>query len=182
MGHRRQEATSHESAAEVIVDLCTGSGALALALATEIPGSTVHAVEVDPGAVRWARINLDRSASRVADAGSTVSIVGADATTVTEPGGPLADLQGLVDVVVTNPPYVPDDAIPRDPEVRDHDPALALFGGPDGLDVVRRLVARPLACSVRVGWSSSSTPTSRATMRAPPASPGCCAACPTGPT
>lgn len=124
----------------LIVDLCTGSGALALALATELSHAAVHAVEVDAAAATWARRNLDAHRDRMAQAGSSMDLVVADATVVAEPGGPLADLAGRVDVVVSNPPYIPDAAVPRDPEVRDHDPALALFGGPDGLDVIRLLV------------------------------------------
>ncbi len=126
----------------VLVDLCTGSGALALALATELTGSSVHAVEFDDRAAQWAKRNLAAQAPRVAEVGSHLQLHVSDATRVAEPGGPLAYLAGRVDVVVTNPPYIPDAAIPRDPEVRDHDPKRALFGGPDGLDVVRALVGQ----------------------------------------
>ncbi|WP_298229361.1 peptide chain release factor N(5)-glutamine methyltransferase [Gryllotalpicola sp.] len=110
-------------------DLGTGSAALALALATEVPTARVWAVEKSPEALRWAVCNV--TANRV----SNVVVVGGDLTeSVT-----LAELDGTLDVVVSNPPYVPDDAIPRDPEVRLFDPAFALYGGPDGLDVVRGL-------------------------------------------
>lgn len=106
----------------VVVDLCTGTGALALAIAHERPGAAVHAVEVDPGALAWTRRNL---------AGSRVVLHEAD---VTAPGV-LADLGGTVDVVVCNPPYVPEGlAVP--PEV-DADPHGAVFAGADGLAVVR---------------------------------------------
>ncbi|HEX6886847.1 MAG TPA: peptide chain release factor N(5)-glutamine methyltransferase [Candidatus Nanopelagicales bacterium] len=134
----------------LLVDLCTGSAALALALATEVPGSAVHAVELDAEAVGWARRNASEHAAPVAAAGSSLAIHHADATTAAEVGGPLAALRGLVDVVVSNPPYVPDAAIPREPEVRDHDPHVALFGGPDGLAVVRPL-AEQAALLVRPG-------------------------------
>jgi release factor glutamine methyltransferase len=130
------------SAEPVLVDLCTGSGALALALATEVPGSAVHAVERAPGALDWAARNLAEHAPVVAAAGSSVALQDADATTCAEPGGPLADLAGGVDVVVSNPPYIPDAAVPREPEVRDHDPHLALFGGTDGLAVIRPLAGQ----------------------------------------
>jgi release factor glutamine methyltransferase len=126
----------------VLVDLCTGSAALALALATEVPGSRVHAVELSAEAVAWAGRNLEEHAARVRAAGSRVTLVAGDATTCAEVAGPLAALRGQVDVVVTNPPYVPDDAVPREPEVRDHDPHLALFGGPDGLAVVGPLAGQ----------------------------------------
>ena len=114
--------------APLVVDLCTGSGAIALAVATEVPGADVRAVELAPQAHAWARRNVDRWAPgldlRLGDAATA-----------------FADLDGRVDVVVTNPPYVPSGAVPVDPEVRDHDPAIALYGGgPDGLRVPRQMV------------------------------------------
>lgn len=106
-----------------VVDLGTGSGAIALAVAHEVPHALVHAVEADPRAYAWAQRNCT---------GSTVDLRAGDLRTA------FADLEGRVDVVVANPPYVPPDGVPRDPEVRDHDPAAALYGGgPDGLDEVR---------------------------------------------
>ena len=114
----------------VAVDLGTGSGAIALALATEVPHARVLAVERSPEAFAWA----ERNREHVGAANATIVL------------GDLADafpeLVGAVDVVVSNPPYIPDDAIPRDPEVRLHDPAMALYGGPDGLDVVRVISRR----------------------------------------
>ncbi len=110
-------------AGSVAVDLCTGSGAIALALATEVPGLTVHAVELDPDALAWARRNLD---------GSGVTLHAGDAADA------LPELDGQVDLVVSNPPYIPLDAWESVAvEARDHDPAAALWGGDDGLDVVR---------------------------------------------
>lgn len=117
------------SAAPVGVDLGTGSGAIALAMATEVPHARVFAIEKSPEAFAWTRRNVE--ASR--------------ATNLQLVQGDLADafpeLDGSVDVVISNPPYVPDDAIPRDPEVRLFDPAVALYGGADGLDVVRVISA-----------------------------------------
>lgn len=113
------------------VDLCTGSGAIALALATEVPHAQVHAVELSPEAHAWA---LRNTAGQ-----ENLSLVLGDLRSE------LGELDGTVDVVISNPPYVPDDAIPRDPEVRLHDPALALYGGPDGLDVVRAISRRAWA-------------------------------------
>ena len=112
------------------VDLGTGSGAIAFALALEVPHARVVAVERSPEAFAWA----ERNKEHVGAANARV-VLGdlADA---------LPDLTGTVDVVVSNPPYIPDDAIPRDPEVRLHDPAAALYGGPDGLDVVRVISRR----------------------------------------
>lgn len=134
----------------LVVDLCTGSAALALSIATELPGSTVIAVELSPAAVQWARGNIADHADQVAAVGSSIDLVAADATRVADPGAALEGLRGLVDIVVTNPPYVPQEAIPREPEVRDHDPALALYGGLDGLEVVRPL-ARQAALLLRPG-------------------------------
>jgi len=122
-------ATSSPS--PVGVDLCTGSGAIALALATEVPHAQVHAVEVSPEAHAWA---LRNTAGQ-----ENLSLVLGDLRSE------LGELDGTVDVVISNPPYVPDEAIPRDPEVRLHDPALALYGGPDGLDVVRAISRRAWA-------------------------------------
>jgi release factor glutamine methyltransferase len=132
------------------VDLCSGSGAIAISLATEVPGSHVHAVELSIEAVEWTRRNVAAHADAIAAAGSTVDVVEADATTVADPGQPLADLAGRVAVVVTNPPYVPNQMVPREPEVRDHEPKMALYGGEDGLDVVRG-VLRTCAVLLRPG-------------------------------
>ena len=122
------------SAEPVGVDLGTGSGAIALAMATEVPHARVYAVEKSPEAFAWTRHNIES-----VGAANLRAVLGdlADA---------LPELDGAVDVVISNPPYVPDDAIPRDPEVRLFDPAVALYGGADGLDVVRVIsgVARRL--------------------------------------
>lgn len=134
----------------VVVDLCTGSGALAISIATELPGSRVVAVEVSPSAVGWARANVAEHSAQLARAGSVVDLFVADATSVAAPGAALGSMSGCVDVVVSNPPYVPDAALPREPEVRDHDPGRALYGGPDGLDVVRPL-AEQAAVLLRPG-------------------------------
>ena len=105
-----------------VVDLCTGAGAIALAVATEVPASEVHAVELDPAAHSWAARNC---------AGSTVDLRLGDMATA------FPELDGSVDVVVSNPPYIPRGAVVRDPEVATHDPALALWSGEDGLDAMR---------------------------------------------
>jgi release factor glutamine methyltransferase len=116
----------------VVVDLGAGSGALALAIANEHPGARVTAVEHDPGAIEWTRHN---AATRAAAGDTVIQVLAGD---MTDPGL-LRGLDGTVDVVVSNPPYVPDGArVPQ--EVADHDPPLALWGGPDGLDVVRGLL------------------------------------------
>jgi release factor glutamine methyltransferase len=118
--------------APVAVDLCTGSGVLAVALANARPDATVHAIERDPAALSWAR----RNASDRAAAGDTPIVL--HSGDVTDPG-PLADLEGTVDLVLCNPPYVPAGTeVP--PEVADHDPPDAVFAGPDGLAVIRPVV------------------------------------------
>jgi release factor glutamine methyltransferase len=115
----------------VVVDLGTGSGAIALAVSTEVPGAVVHAVEREAPALAWAARNL---------AGTGVHLHAGDLATA------LPQLDGTVDVVVSNPPYIPPDALPRDPEVRDHDPSPALYGaGADGLGTVRAVVDRARA-------------------------------------
>jgi release factor glutamine methyltransferase len=111
----------------VAVDLGTGSGAIAFAMATEVPHSLVYAVEVSPEAFEWTTRNREQTG----------------ATNATLLLGDLADafpeLDDTVDVVISNPPYIPADAIPRDLEVRLHDPSVALYGGADGLDVVHQV-------------------------------------------
>lgn len=120
--------------APIAVDLCTGSGALALALATRVPGVRVTGVELSPAALAFAQRNLQRHADRLDTA--ELAFAAGDAT---DPQL-LTHLSGRVDLVVCNPPYIPDQAVPRDPEVRDYDPELALYGGPDGLNVVRTML------------------------------------------
>jgi release factor glutamine methyltransferase len=110
-----------------VVDLGTGSGAMALSVATEVPDAVVHAVELDERALEWARRNL---------AGSGVDLRHGDMAEACH------DLDGSVDVVVCNPPYIPLDAFESvAPEARDHDPGPALFSGPDGLAAMRVLEA-----------------------------------------
>ncbi|OEV05802.1 peptide chain release factor N(5)-glutamine methyltransferase [Streptomyces oceani] len=114
-----------DSAEPLIVDLCTGSAAIALALAQEVPRSRVFAVELDEGAYAWARRNV---------AGSRVTLEQGDALTA------FPALDGQVDLVIANPPYIPlTEWEYVAPEARDHDPELALFSGEDGLDAIRGL-------------------------------------------
>ena len=124
-----------KSGAKLAVDLCAGSGAIALSLALESPNTTVHAVEVSTQAFVWLEKNVAAHSEQLARLNSTVITYNEDATNLNV----LSALNGTVDVVLSNPPYIPDEMIPREPEVRDHDPKLALFGGPDGLDVARKV-------------------------------------------
>lgn len=118
----------------VVVELCAGSGAISRAIAHEVPGVVVHAVELSEDAAAWAIRNL---------AGTGVELH------VEDMAETLPELNGTVDLVIANPPYIPLDAFESvEPEVRDHDPAMALFSGDDGLDamrVVARVSARLLA-------------------------------------
>ena len=110
----------------VIVDLCTGSGALALALANRWPDARVVAVDDAEDALEYARGNV---------AGTAVELIKAD---VTQPGL-FPELTDRVDLIVTNPPYIPDGTV-LEPEVAEHDPPHALYGGPDGMRVVNAIV------------------------------------------
>ena len=119
----------------LVVDLCTGSGASAAAVADEVPGTRVLAVELDDVAARLAADNCARLVP------GRVEVLQADAT---DPAT-LGALDGMVDVVVSNPPYVPDGEV-EDIETARHDPDLALFGGgADGLVVPRAVVTRAAA-------------------------------------
>ncbi len=112
----------------VAVDLCCGSGALGAALAASGRAIELYAADVDPAAVRCARRNLAAAGSRVYEGDLYAPLP--------------VTLRGRIDVLVANVPYVPTDEIATmPPEARDHEPRLALDGGADGLDVLRRVVA-----------------------------------------
>jgi release factor glutamine methyltransferase len=122
----------------VIVDLCTGSGALAVALAHDRPGARIIAVDDSVDALAYARRN---------GAATAIEVVEADVTSA----GLLSAHEGTVDLIVANPPYIPEGAH-LEPEVAQHDPEHALFGGPDGMQVIGPIVdlaarlLRPGAC------------------------------------
>jgi release factor glutamine methyltransferase len=112
----------------VVLDLGTGSGAIAAAVADEVPTARVHALELDEQAHQWAARNL---------AGTGVELRQGDLANAFD------DLAGRVDVIASNPPYIPLTAWESvAPEARDHDPELALWAGGDGLDTIRALEAR----------------------------------------
>lgn len=117
-----------EARPPVVVELCCGAAAVAAAVGHRLPGVEVHAADVDPAAVAFARRNL-------ASVDGTAWLGDLDE--------PLpASLRGRVDVLVANAPYVPTDELAFMPtEARDHEPLRALDGGPDGVDVQRRVVA-----------------------------------------
>ncbi|MBL3664876.1 putative protein N(5)-glutamine methyltransferase [Streptomyces sp. M2CJ-2] len=122
------QALAQAPDAAVVVDLCCGSGAVGTALADGLGAVELHAADIDPVAVRCARRN-------VADAGGQVHV------------GDLfealpAVLRGRIDILAANVPYVPSGEIGLlPPEARDHEPRVALDGGTDGLDVLRRVAA-----------------------------------------
>lgn len=124
-------ATAQQLAPQpVIVDVCTGSGALAVALARHRPAARIVAIDSSDTALEYARRNAQ---------GTAIELLRADVTELASDPGLLAELDGRVNMLVANPPYVPDDAV-LDPEVAQHDPHQAVFGGPDGLAVIAPLV------------------------------------------
>jgi release factor glutamine methyltransferase len=132
-----EEARQVPATEVIVVDLCSGTGAIALAVADEVPGARVVAVEQAASALDW----LGRNAAARAAAGDRpIEVVAGD---VADPGL-LGGLTGRVDVLLSNPPYVPaGTAVP--PEVERHDPADAVFAGPDGLAVIRLVIDRAAA-------------------------------------
>jgi release factor glutamine methyltransferase len=129
---RRSElvvAVAAREPADVVVDLCCGTGALGAALAARWPGAEVHAADSDPAAVTCARRNLPPERVYAGDLYAALPL----------------DLRGRVDLLVVNAPYVPTDEIATMPrEARDHEHRVALDGGGDGLDVQRRVAAGTL--------------------------------------
>lgn len=112
------------------IDLCSGSGAIAAALATEVPGSTVSAVELSDQAIGYTRANCEPLG---------ITVLHQDASALPE------QMDGTMDLVISNPPYIPPNAVPREPEVREHDPHMALYGlGDDGLQIPRAITAQAL--------------------------------------
>jgi release factor glutamine methyltransferase len=123
---REAQTLLRDIEAAVLVDLCCGCGAVAAALLHTVDGLDVHASDIDPQAVACARRNLPPDRVHQGDLYDALP----------------ADLRGRVDVLAVNTPYVPTAAIATmPPEARDHEPAVALDGGPDGLDVARRVAA-----------------------------------------
>ncbi len=113
------------------IDLCSGSGAIAAALASEVPGSSVWAVELSEQAIGYTRANCQPH---------QVNVLHQDASQLP------AELRGTMDLVISNPPYIPPNAIPREAEVREHDPQMALYGlGEDGLQIPRAITAEAMA-------------------------------------
>ena len=123
---------SMDVSAPVVVDLGTGSGAIALAIAQEVPRARVHAVEADPLARAWAERNVTAYVENAPYTAGRVMVHDGDFCG----SSILPELEGTVDCVVSNPPYIPLGAtVP--PEVAEYDPAAALWGGTDGMDAIK---------------------------------------------
>jgi release factor glutamine methyltransferase len=122
--------TEMDVAEPVAADLGTGSGAIALAIAQEVPRARVFAVEGDPLAMPWTERNIARCAAAAPHTRGRVTLVAGDFRSALE------DLDGTVDLVISNPPYIPVGArVP--PEVGEYEPPSALYSGADGLDAIR---------------------------------------------
>lgn len=134
--------TAHGLYSPRVVDLCAGSGAIGLAIATEVPGAQVWAVELDTQAAQWTRRNMHKVGERFPDLVANYHLEVADATCPVT----LATLDGTADVVISNPPYIPLTNVPQQPEVRDFDPDTALYGGStDGMMIPERIIVRAAA-------------------------------------
>lgn len=131
--------TEHGMIHPRVVDLCAGSGAIGLSVVSEVPGSQVWAVELSPNTAEWTNKNLAETAKRYPSIASNYQLEIADATSLAT----LAQLDGTIDIVITNPPYVPESDVPEQPEARDWDPELALYGGSmDGTLIPERIIER----------------------------------------
>lgn len=135
---RRRISPSSPRPRPVVVDLCAGSGAIGLSVAVEAASVAVWMVEVSPAALPWLEQNRAANSRAAAESGSMVAVVPGDAIGIDQTS--LAHLVGTVDVITCNPPYIPRSARPRDPEVAAFDPSIALYGGEDGLAVVRPML------------------------------------------
>jgi release factor glutamine methyltransferase len=125
-----EQLAAMDVAEPVVADLGTGSGAIALSIAQEVPRAQVHAIEADPLARQWTERNIASVAVASPHTAGRVTLNADDFASA------LPELDGLVDLVVSNPPYIPVGSwVP--PEVGEYDPATALWGGTDGLDAVR---------------------------------------------
>ncbi len=122
------EAVTLARAGALVVDLCCGSGALGVALATRVEGVDLRVADVDPAAVACARVNVSRVGGHAYEGDLYAALP--------------PELRGRVDVLLANVPYVPTDAIAlMPPEAREHEARVALDGGADGLQVARRVIA-----------------------------------------
>ncbi len=121
----------------LVIDYCSGSGAIALSIAKECPNVEVFAIEKSIDAYKYLESNYQNYEKEITAHNSKVNLINADIKDELEE---LTNLIGKIDVVVSNPPYIPDNMVPKEIEVKDHDPAIALYGGKDGLEIVRIVI------------------------------------------
>ena len=126
----------HVTTRPLLLDLCSGAAPITVALATELDHVDVVGMEKYEEAQYWGRCNFVRYADAIAARDNTLTLVDADATDASA----FAAYENRAALVISNPPYIPDGMVPRDPEVQQHDPSVALFGGADGFDIVRGLL------------------------------------------
>ena len=119
-----------------IIDLCAGSGAISLAVATEVKNCDVYAIEKSSAAFEYLIKNIDKYQEKLNEQNSKIIAINKSIEEINE----LVSLRKKVDAVISNPPYIPNKTVPREPEVKDHEPEIALFGGKDGLDVVKVVI------------------------------------------
>ena len=132
----------------LVVDFCAGSGAIALSIAKECSNVEVFAVEKSPEAFEFLKKNYEKYQEEINSHNSKVYLINKDI------GEEIKEIETLLtkfDVVVSNPPYIPEKMIPKEIEVKDHDPALALFGGKDGLEIVRIVIQKAQKLLVKGG-------------------------------
>ena len=121
----------------LVVDYCSGSGAIALSIAKECANVEVFAIEKSVEAFKYLEANYLKYKEEINSHKSKVHLINAD---INDEINELNTLIGQIDVVVSNPPYIPENMVPKEIEVKDHDPALALYGGKDGLEIVRIVI------------------------------------------
>ena len=121
----------------LVVDYCSGSGAIALSIAKECSNVEVFAIEKSVEAFKYLETNYQKYKEEISSHNSKVHLINAD---INHQIVELDNLIGQIDVVVSNPPYIPENMVPKEIEVKDHDPGLALFGGKDGLEIVRIVI------------------------------------------
>ena len=144
-----QGSGASESRSPIILDLCTGSGCIAVSLAKEFENAVVYAVDISDAALKVARENSERHGVK-----DRVTFLSGDLYKAFENRPPITDHRPLLfDLVVSNPPYVKSEDIPNiQPEVRDYEPRMAVDGGPEGLDFYKRIVSGAPAHLLSGGW------------------------------
>ena len=128
-----------------ILDLCSGSGAIAISLASELANAHVTAVEVSDQAFSFLQANAANNQAQITAKNSSLELLNKDVTEITFENSSF-------DAVVANPPYIPEAMVPKDPEVALHDPKIALYSGRDGLDLIRVIIDKAADLLKPGGW------------------------------